>query len=106
MSNLNDPLETSGGGLQAVRVAELAGAEQLGASLYELQPAEEMAFHYHVQREELLMVLAQASNSRRLGGAPGGRGRRLPPGRTRSAWLPERQRSASAGADDQRDDRP
>jgi uncharacterized cupin superfamily protein len=57
MSNLNDPFEVTGDGLRAVRVAEQAGAEHLGASLYELQPAEEMVFHYHVQREELLIVL-------------------------------------------------
>ncbi|MDQ3875431.1 MAG: cupin domain-containing protein [Actinomycetota bacterium] len=57
MSNLNDPLETTGDGLRAVRVAERAGAERLGASLYELQPGDEMVFHYHVQREELLIVL-------------------------------------------------
>jgi uncharacterized cupin superfamily protein len=57
MSNLNDPREISGDGLQAVRVAEHAGAEHLGASLYELQPGEEMVFHYHVSREELLVVL-------------------------------------------------
>jgi uncharacterized cupin superfamily protein len=41
-----------------VRVAELAGAEYLGASLYVLDPGEEMVFHYHVQREELTVVLA------------------------------------------------
>ena len=57
VSNLNDPLETTGDGLKAARVAERAGAEQLGASVYELQPGEEMVFHYHVQREELLIVL-------------------------------------------------
>jgi len=44
-------------GIRAVRVAERAGAEHLGASLYEVQPGEEMVFHYHVQREELLIVL-------------------------------------------------
>jgi uncharacterized cupin superfamily protein len=57
MSNLNDRMETTGDGLQAVRLAERAGAEALGASLYELQPGDEMVFHYHVQREELLIVL-------------------------------------------------
>src|ERR687884_1124492 len=57
MSNLNDPLEPTGDGLRAVKVAERAGAEHLGASLYELQPGDEMVFHYHVQREELLIVL-------------------------------------------------
>jgi uncharacterized cupin superfamily protein len=57
MSNLNDPLEATADGVRAVRVAEHAGAEHLGASLYELQPGEEMVFHYHIQREELLIVL-------------------------------------------------
>ena len=57
MSNCGDPRETTGDGLRAVRVGRRAGAEQLGASLYELQPGEEMVFHYHVQREELLIVL-------------------------------------------------
>jgi uncharacterized cupin superfamily protein len=57
MSNLSDPTETTGDGLKAVRLAEQAGAENLGASLYELQPGDEMVFHYHVQREELLIVL-------------------------------------------------
>jgi len=58
MSNLNDPRETMADGIRAVRVAERAGAEHLGASLYEVQPGEEMVFHYHVQREELLIVLS------------------------------------------------
>ena len=57
MSNLKDPLELTGDGLRAARVAEHAGAEHLGASMYELQPGEEMVFHYHVQREELLIGL-------------------------------------------------
>jgi uncharacterized cupin superfamily protein len=57
MTNLNDPLELTADGVRAVRVAERAGAEHLGASMYELQPGEEMVFHYHVQREELLIVL-------------------------------------------------
>ena len=57
MSNLGDPLEETPDGTRAVRVGERAGSEHLGASLYELQPGEEMVFHYHVQREELLIVL-------------------------------------------------
>lgn len=47
-----------------MRVAERAGAEHLGASPYELQPGDEMVFHYHVQREELLIVLAGRLNLR------------------------------------------
>jgi uncharacterized cupin superfamily protein len=57
MSNLSDSLELTADGIRAVRIAERAGAEYLGASMYELQPGEEMVFHYHVQREELLIVL-------------------------------------------------
>ncbi len=68
MSNLNDSLETTGDGLRAVRVAERAGAEHLGASLYELQPGDEMVFHYHMQREELLIVLAGRLNLRTADG--------------------------------------
>jgi uncharacterized cupin superfamily protein len=58
MSNLNDPLEPSPDGIPAIRLAERAGSEFLGASLYELQPGHEMVFHYHLAREELLIVLA------------------------------------------------
>src|SRR5919197_2928718 len=58
MSNLNDPLEPSPDGIPAVRLAERAGSEYLGASVYELAPGQEMVFHYHLQREELLIVLA------------------------------------------------
>jgi uncharacterized cupin superfamily protein len=58
MSNLNDSLEMTADGIVALRVAARAGAEHLGASLYELQPGSETVFHYHVQREELLIVLS------------------------------------------------
>ena len=47
----------SADGIRAVRVAERASAEHLGASLYKLEPGDGMVFHYHVQREELLIVL-------------------------------------------------
>jgi uncharacterized cupin superfamily protein len=57
VSSLKDPLELTADGVRAARVAERAGAEHVGASLYELQPGDEMVFHYHVQREELLIVL-------------------------------------------------
>ncbi len=58
MSNLNDPRQMTGDGITASRVGERAGAEHLGASVYELKPGDEMIFHYHVQREELLIVLS------------------------------------------------
>jgi uncharacterized cupin superfamily protein len=57
MANLADPGEPGGDGLRAARVGEAAGAEHLGASVYELAPGDEMVFHYHVHREELLVVL-------------------------------------------------
>jgi uncharacterized cupin superfamily protein len=57
VTNLHDPLAVGTDGILAARVAEGAGAEHLGASVYELKPGEEMVFHYHVQREELLIVL-------------------------------------------------
>jgi uncharacterized cupin superfamily protein len=57
MSNLHDRLEPNADGIQAARLAEGAGSEHLGASLYELAPGQEMVFHYHLQREELLIVL-------------------------------------------------
>jgi uncharacterized cupin superfamily protein len=40
------------------RLAAAAGAEHLGASLYELAPGDGMHFHYHLGREELLIVLS------------------------------------------------
>jgi uncharacterized cupin superfamily protein len=57
MSNLRDAPEVTSDGLRVVRVGEEAGCEHVGASVYELQPGDEMVFHYHVQREELLIVL-------------------------------------------------
>jgi uncharacterized cupin superfamily protein len=39
------------------RLGAEAGSERLGLSLYELAPGEGMVFHYHLQREELLIVL-------------------------------------------------
>jgi uncharacterized cupin superfamily protein len=58
MSNLRDALQPSPDGISAARLAEAAGSEYLGASLYELEPGQQMVFHYHLQREELLIVLA------------------------------------------------
>jgi len=40
------------------RLGEAAGAEHLGLTVYELAPGQGMHFHYHLQREELLVVLA------------------------------------------------
>jgi uncharacterized cupin superfamily protein len=58
MPNIYDAeLEPVEAGRRA-RVAEAAGAEHLGASLYELSPGDGMHFHYHLGREELLIVLS------------------------------------------------
>jgi uncharacterized cupin superfamily protein len=53
MSNLyNTTLQETGERLRAARLGEEAGCDQLGMSLYELAPGDQMVFHYHVQREE------------------------------------------------------
>jgi uncharacterized cupin superfamily protein len=44
-------------GYRRARLAEQAGAEHLGLTVYELPPGTGMHFHYHLQREELLVVL-------------------------------------------------
>ena len=44
-------------GYRRARLAEQAGAKHLGLTVYELPPGTGMHFHYHLQREELLVVL-------------------------------------------------
>ena len=44
-------------GYRRARLAEQAGSEHLGLTVYELPPGTGMNFHYHLQREELLVVL-------------------------------------------------
>ena len=44
-------------GYRRARLAEQAGAEHLGLTVYELPPGTGMHFHYHLQREEMLVVL-------------------------------------------------
>lgn len=59
MANIHDQsFVRTGDGVRALRLGDDAGCEHLGVSLYELGPGEEMVFHYHVQREELLIVLS------------------------------------------------
>jgi uncharacterized cupin superfamily protein len=53
---------------RSARLAAAAGAEHLGMSLYELAPGDSMVFHYHLQREELLIVLAGELALRTAGG--------------------------------------
>jgi uncharacterized cupin superfamily protein len=56
--NIYDPdLEPAEAGRRS-RIAAAAGADHLGASLYELGPGDAMHFHYHLGREELLIVLS------------------------------------------------
>jgi uncharacterized cupin superfamily protein len=57
MPNVFEPPRGTSDGLRVERVAEAAGSEHLGASVYELAPGDSMVFHYHLQREELLVVL-------------------------------------------------
>jgi uncharacterized cupin superfamily protein len=45
------------GRYRRARVGERAGAKHLGLTVYELAPRQGMDFHYHLQREELLVVL-------------------------------------------------
>lgn len=68
MTSLNDPLETSADGLNVARLGERAGAEQLGLSLYELKPGDGMVFHYHLSREEMIVVLEGTVELRTGGG--------------------------------------
>ncbi len=58
MPNIFDSARVAGEALSSSRLGEQAGADQLGMSLYELEPGGSMVFHYHVQREELLVVLS------------------------------------------------
>ncbi len=57
MPNLFRPELVDTAEYRQARLAEAAGAEELGMSLYELSPGQAMVFHYHVQREELLVAL-------------------------------------------------
>ena len=45
------------GRLRRARLGEQAGAQHLGLTVYEFAPGQGMHFHYHLQREELLIVL-------------------------------------------------
>jgi uncharacterized cupin superfamily protein len=58
MPNLNHPEFENGSEYKVARLGAAAGSEELGLSLYELAPGQAMVFHYHVQREELMVVLS------------------------------------------------
>jgi uncharacterized cupin superfamily protein len=55
--NVNDARFDETAHWRRARLGDEAGCERLGVSVYELAPGQEMVFHYHVQREELLIVL-------------------------------------------------
>ena len=57
MPNVHTSELTEGDDYRRARLAEAAGAEHLGLTVYELAPGQGMHFHYHLQREELLVVL-------------------------------------------------
>ncbi len=57
MSNIYDARFEQTSEWRRARLGDEAGCEELGISLYELDPRQGMVFHYHVQREELLIVL-------------------------------------------------
>lgn len=70
-------------GYRRARLAEQAGAEHLGLTVYELPPGTGMHFHYHLQREELLVVLEGVVAVRTAGGwedVPEGEVRAFPRG--------------------------
>ena len=70
-------------GYRRARLAEQAGAEHLGLTVYALPPGTGMHLHYHLQREELLVVLEGTVAVRTAGGwedVPEGEVRAFPRG--------------------------
>lgn len=57
MPNIYDSPDR-GRGAAGRKVGLEAGADHLGASVYDLSPGEAVKYHFHLQREELLIVLA------------------------------------------------
>jgi uncharacterized cupin superfamily protein len=66
--NIYEPNLQESEGYSSVRIGEQAGGCNLGVTLYELAPGQGMVFHYHVQREELLIVLSGRLRLRRADG--------------------------------------
>jgi uncharacterized cupin superfamily protein len=56
------------GDYRRARVGERAGAKHLGLTVYQLAPGQGMHFHYHLQREELMVVLEGTVAVRTAGG--------------------------------------
>jgi uncharacterized cupin superfamily protein len=57
MENIYTAELSDEGRYRRARLGTRAGAEHLGLTVYELAPGQGMDFHYHLQREELLVVL-------------------------------------------------
>src|SRR5919197_2660880 len=57
MENIYTAELSDEGRYRRARLAEAAGAEHLGLTVYHLAPGQGMHFHYHLQREQLLVVL-------------------------------------------------
>jgi uncharacterized cupin superfamily protein len=57
MSNIYDASLKESPDYRSARLGEQAGSHHLGMSLYDLAPGQGMVFHYHLHREELLIVL-------------------------------------------------
>src|SRR3989440_12911668 len=57
MENIYTAELSDEGDYRRARVGARAGVEHLGLTVYELAPGQGMHFHYHLQREELLVVL-------------------------------------------------
>jgi len=66
--NINTEDLRDEGPYRRARLGELAGARHLGLTVYELAPGQGMDYHYHLQREELLVVLSGAVAVRTPGG--------------------------------------
>jgi uncharacterized cupin superfamily protein len=58
MPNIFEQSLQESAGYASTRLGEQAGAEHLGMSLYQIPPGDGIVFHYHLQREELLIVLS------------------------------------------------
>ena len=58
MPNVYEPELVAAEAGRRSRIAEAAGCDHLGASLYDLAPGDAMPFHYHLGREEFLIVLS------------------------------------------------
>ena len=70
MSNLFEPIwEHEASDLRGTRLAAAAGARDLGATIYELDPGAVVSpLHLHHANEEMLIVLSGEATVRRLGG--------------------------------------